>query len=203
VLFPARSESQWRNAISLRLQLGGAKSGSAESSEGSDEEAAPRSRGAGLQLTLAHTFLLSSRLTLREGLAPVDLLSGDAVLFAGGRPRHQLDLSANLARPGMGLRLTAAYRSRSAVGLSDLDGNLQQIRFGALGTVSARAFAEADRLFGRSRLTQGMRLTLAVTNLTEARENVRDTLGATPLAYQPAFRDALGRTIEFELRRRF
>jgi hypothetical protein len=202
VLFPARSESQWRNAVSLRLQLGRARSGSAES-EGSDEEAAPRSRGARLQLTLAHTFLLSSRLTLRQGLAPVDLLSGNAVLLAGGRPRHQLDLSANLARSAMGLRLTAAYRSRSIVGLSDLAGNPQQLSFGALGTVSARAFAEADRLFGRGRLTQGMRLTLAVTNLTDARENVRDALGATPLAYQPAFRDALGRTIEFELRRRF
>jgi hypothetical protein len=136
-------------------------------------------------------------------LAPVEGLSGDAVLFSGGRPRHQLDLSANLTRAGMGLRVSAAYRSRSLVGLSDLSGAPQQLRFGALGTLSARAFAEADRLFGRSALTRGTRLSLAITNLTNAREDVRDRLGATPLAYQPAFRDALGRIIELELRRRF
>jgi hypothetical protein len=148
-------------------------------------------------------LLLSSRLTLRDGLVPIDLLSGNSVLFSGGRPRHQLDLSANLTRSGMGLRLAAAYRSRSLVGLSDLAGAPQQLRFGALGTLNARAFAEADRLFGRSKLTRGTRLSLATTNFTNAREEVRDRLGATPLAYQPAFRDALGRTIEFEVRRRF
>jgi outer membrane receptor protein involved in Fe transport len=58
-------------------------------------------------------------------------------------------------------------------------------------------------LFGQSALTRGTRLSLAVTNLTNAREDVRDRFGVTPLAYQPAFRDALGRTIEFEIRRRF
>jgi hypothetical protein len=203
VLFPARSESQWRNAVSLRFRLGGG-GGFKQAEEGAPTVGAtPRGRGTRLQLTLAHTLLLSSRLTLRDGLAPINLLSGNAVLFSGGRPRHQLDLSANLTRSGMGLRLAAAYRSRSLVGLSDLSGAPQQLRFGALGTLNVRAFAEADRLFWRSKLTRGTRLSLAVTNFTNAREEVRARLGATPLAYQPAFRDALGRTIEFEVRRRF
>jgi hypothetical protein len=202
VLFPSRSESQWRNAVSLRFRFGG------RVASGGDEEAptdnpAPRSRGARLQLTLSHTLLLSSRLTLRDGLAPFDLLSSNAVLFAGGRPRHQIDLSANLARAGMGLRLTAAYRSRSLVGVSDLTGAPQQLRFGALGTLSARAFAEAERLFGRGKLTKGTRFSLAITNPSNARELVVDGLGATPLAYQPALRDALGRTVELEIRRSF
>lgn len=203
VLFPARSESQWRNAVSLRFRLG-AGGGSTEAEDGSPAgEPTPPGRGARLQLTLAHTLLLSSRLTLRDGLAPIDLLSGNAVLFSGGRPRHQLDLSANLTRSGLGLRLAASYRSQSLIGLSDLSGPPQQLRFGALGTFDVRAFAEADRLFGRTKLTQGTRLSLAITNFTNAREEVSDRLGATPLAYQPAFRDALGRTIEFEVRRRF
>jgi hypothetical protein len=203
VLFPARSESQWRNAVSLRFRLGGG-GGSKQAEEGAPtEDANPRGRGKSLQLTLAHTLLLSSRLTLRDGLTPVDLLSGNAVLFSGGRPRHQVDLSANLTRSGMGLRLAAAYRSRALIELSDLSGAPQQLRFGAFGTLNARAFAEADRLFGPSKLTRGTRLSLGVTNFTNVREEVRDRLGATPLAYQPAFRDALGRTIELEVRRRF
>jgi hypothetical protein len=203
VLFPARSESQWRNAVSLRFRLGSGGA-SKQAEEGApSEDATPRGRGTRLQLTLAHTLLLSSRLTLRDGLTPLDLLSGNAVLFSGGRPRHQLEFSANLTRSGMGLRLAAAYRSRSLVGLSDLSGAPQQLRFGALGTFNARAFAEADRLFGRSELTRRTRLSLTITNVTNAREEVRDQLGATPLAYEPALRDALGRTIEFEVRRSF
>ena len=203
VLFHARSESDWRNAVSLRFRLGGG-GGLKQAEEGAPtEDPAPRGRGTSLQLTLAHTLLLSSRLTLRDGLAPIDLLSGNAVLFSGGRPRHQIDLSANLTRSGMGLRVAAAYRSSSIVGLSDLSGAPRQLRFGALGTFNARAFAEADRLFGQSKLTGGTRLSLAITNFANAREEIRDRLGATPLAYQPAFRDALGRTIEFEVRRRF
>jgi hypothetical protein len=78
-----------------------------------------------------------------------------------------------------------------------------RLRFGALGTVSLRAFAEADRLFGGGPLTKGTRLTLALNNLTGAREEVRDLAGRTPLAYQPDFRDPLGRSVEFEVRRRF
>jgi hypothetical protein len=208
VLFPARSESQWRNAVSMSLHFGSRSAapsrGAGANEEGvAGDEAAPRGRGTRLQLVLGHTLLLSSRLTLRDGLAPIDLLSGGAVLFAGGRPRHQVDLSANLTRRGLGLRLTGEYRSRSLIGTTELGGASQQLRFGALGTLSARAFAEADRLFGQSALTRGTRLSLAATNLTNARENVRDLAGLTPLAYQPAFRDALGRTIEFEIRRRF
>jgi outer membrane receptor protein involved in Fe transport len=83
------------------------------------------------------------------------------------------------------------------------DGSPQELRFGALGTVMLRAFAEVDRLLGADALTRGTRLSLTLNNLFNAREAVRDGTGLTPLAYQAAYRDALGRTIEVEVRRRF
>jgi hypothetical protein len=207
VLFARRSETQWRNAVNLRLFLGGAapaaRNGSDVEESGGGEDSAPRGGRPRLQLGLSHTLLLSSRLTLREGLAPIDLLSRGGLLFAGGRPRHQVDLSANLAGPGMGLRLAGTFRSAARTELAGLDGGAQELRFGALGTVMLRGFAEADRLFGASPLTKGTRASLTFNNLFNAREEVQGAGGLTPLGYQPDFRDPLGRTIELEIRRRF
>jgi hypothetical protein len=42
-----------------------------------------------------------------------------------------------------------------------------------------------------------------VVNLINDRQKVRDSHGVTPLQYQPAYRDPLGRTIEFEIRKVF
>jgi outer membrane receptor protein involved in Fe transport len=50
---------------------------------------------------------------------------------------------------------------------------------------------------------KGTRITLAVTNLTNIRERVVDRFGFTPLAYQPGYRDPIGRSIELELRKKF
>jgi hypothetical protein len=206
VLFAARQETQWRNALNVRFNLGrpapARSSREAGGDEGGEEEA-PRGGRPRLQLSLAHMLLLDSKLTLRPGQPAIDLLSSQGLLFAGGRPRHQFDFSANLSQRGMGLRLSADYRSASTVLVQQGGGVADRLRFGALGTVSLRAFAEADRLFGGGPLTKGTRLTLALTNLTGAREEVRDLAGSTPLAYQPDFRDPLGRSVEFEVRRRF
>ena len=50
---------------------------------------------------------------------------------------------------------------------------------------------------------RGTRLTLAVTNLTDARERVRDGIGATPLAYQPGYLDPVGRAVTISFRKLF
>jgi outer membrane receptor protein involved in Fe transport len=143
-------------------------------------------------------------LTLREGLAPIDLLSRAAIAFGGGRPRHQFDAAANISSRGMGLRLAATFRSASRLAASALPGEApSSLRFGSLSLFDLRAFADAGRLLGQGPLARGTRLSLAINNLFNAREEVTDRAGLTPLAYQPAFRDALGRTVEFEIRRRF
>jgi hypothetical protein len=42
-----------------------------------------------------------------------------------------------------------------------------------------------------------------VINATNNRQTVRDSFGNTPLQYQPAYRDRLGRTVELEVRKIF
>jgi hypothetical protein len=48
-----------------------------------------------------------------------------------------------------------------------------------------------------------LRLSIDVLNVTNDRQTVRNSAGTTPLQYQPGYRDALGRTIEFEVRKVF
>jgi outer membrane receptor protein involved in Fe transport len=69
--------------------------------------------------------------------------------------------------------------------------------------VNLRLFADARRFLPNSSWARGLRLSVDVINLTNDRQKVRDSLGNTPLQYQPAYRDALGRTIEFEIRKVF
>jgi outer membrane receptor protein involved in Fe transport len=69
--------------------------------------------------------------------------------------------------------------------------------------VNLRLFADARRVLPNSSWARGLRVSVDVTNLTNDRQKVRDSLGNTPLQYQPAYRDALGRTIEFEIRKVF
>jgi iron complex outermembrane receptor protein len=42
-----------------------------------------------------------------------------------------------------------------------------------------------------------------VENVTGHRQRVTDSAGLTPLRYQPAYRDPVGRTFEVELRKVF
>ncbi len=49
----------------------------------------------------------------------------------------------------------------------------------------------------------GTRITLSVTNLTDAHEKVRDATGATPITYQPAYLDPVGRVVKLSVRKLF
>jgi iron complex outermembrane recepter protein len=79
----------------------------------------------------------------------------------------------------------------------------QELRFSPLLLVNLRAFADAQRLFGRSDWWRGTRLSFNVLNAFNDRQSVRDPFGATPLQYQPAYRDPIGRTVELEIRKVF
>ena len=139
---------------------------------------------------------------IRSGLDPVNLLEGGAIGIAAGRVRHQLDGTAAVTKGGLGARLGVTWRGRSTLE-TRIVGETEELRFSPLFIVNLRAFTDAERLFGRSAWTRSMRLSLNVLNLTNDRQKVRDSLGNTPLQYQPAYRDALGRTIEIEIRKVF
>ncbi len=181
-----RSEEQLRTGMNLNLPIGG------------------RSRGGRLQLNLAHTILLSSTLSLRPGFASVDLLSREAIGLgaSAARPRQEVNFSVGYAERGLGARLMGQRVGVSFLNLTD-GGDDDVLRFAPLATFSLRGFVDGQRLLpGRDEMN-GIRLSLSVLNLTNARQRVRDSRGATPLRYQPGYLDPIGRTVQLELRKAF
>lgn len=192
VNFDSHREKRFRYGLSLNTMLGGG--------------AAPKLRRRGpatrLQLTANHSMVFSDRILIRPGLDSVDLLEGGAIGIASGRVRHQLDGTAALTSGGLGARLGVTWRGPSTLE-SRIGTTTDTLRFSPLLLVNLRAFTDFRRLLPHSDWATGLRLSVQVTNLFNDRQEVRDSAGATPLRYQPGYRDPLGRTIELEFRKVF
>jgi hypothetical protein len=158
--------------------------------------------GTYFQLTANHTIVFSSKILIRPGLDPVDLLSGGAIGIGGGRPRHQIDATAALTSGGLGARIGVSWRGPNEL-VSRFNGVTDTLHFSSLLAVNLRAFTDVHRFLPHSPWSRGFRVALDVINVTNRRQSVRDSFGNTPLQYQSAYRDPLGRTIELELRKVF
>jgi hypothetical protein len=212
VQFARQSQDQLRYGINLNLPLGRSAAGPTTAKlptnptgrdTGDDDDSPRPSAHPRLQFNLSHTWLFKSELVIQPGIDPVDLLSKGAIGIGGAsRPRHQLDFSVGYAERGLGLRFMGQYRSTSYLRLVG-DGGTDVLRFGPLTTFSLRGWFEPSRFVPSSRLLKGARVTLSAVNITNKRQRVTDSLGFVPLAYQPGYRDPLGRTVEIELRKVF
>jgi iron complex outermembrane recepter protein len=197
VNFDSHREKRLRWGISMNTKLAGEAQGIPV--KGRSMRPGPSTF---LQLTANHTIVFSDKILIRPGLDPVDLLSGGAIGIGGGRLRHQLDGTAAITSGGTGLRLGVTWRGRSSLD-SRIAGNVDTLRFSPVFLLNLRAFTDARRFLPHSHWAKGLRLSVDLVNLTNDRQRVRDSFGNTPLQYQPAYRDPLGRTIEFEIRKIF
>lgn len=164
----------------------------------------PGGRGTRLQLALYHTVHLRDEILIHQGGPALDLLNGDAIGSSGGQPRHELQAQAGLTRNGFGARLSADWRSGTTVAGGTT--GAQALRFSDLTTVNLRLFAnlgQQQALTGKWPFLRGARLSIAVDNLFNARMNVRDATGETPISYQPGYIDPVGRTIRISFRKLF
>jgi outer membrane receptor protein involved in Fe transport len=146
--------------------------------------------------------VFSEEIRIRPGLEPVDVLHGGAIGIGGGRLRHQIDATAALNSGGTGIRVGVTWRGKSELE-SRISGIEDTLRFSPVFLVNARAFTDLKRFLPESKWAKGLRLSLEVVNLFNDRQDVRDSFGNTPLQYQPAYRDPIGRTVEFEIRKVF
>jgi outer membrane receptor protein involved in Fe transport len=159
----------------------------------------PRPR---LQVVANHTVLLNNGIVIREGLPIVDLLDGGAIGIAGGQPRHRVDFSLNFSDRGLGARFSGLWRSENTLELRQ-GGTVGTLRFAPLMTVNFTAFVEGTRVFEDVDFLRGTRFTFSVVNLANQRQQVTDSMGITPLNFQSAYRDPIGRTIEIGFRKAF
>lgn len=193
VNFEAEREKRLRWGISMNTRLGHAPVPGKPGTYG------PRTY---FQLTANHTMVFSDDILIRSGLSPVDLLSGGAIGVSGGKLRHQIDASAQVTAGGTGARIALTWRGPSTLD-SRINGATDTLHFSPVLAMNLRAFTDLKRVFPHERWARSFRVSLDVLNVTNYRQRVRDSFGTTPLQYQPAYRDPLGRTVELELRKVF
>jgi outer membrane receptor protein involved in Fe transport len=105
----------------------------------------------------------------------------------------------------MGMRLSADWLSGTTV--TGAPGSpTGDLSFSDIGKINLRLFADLSQqktLMQEAPWLKGTRISLAVTNIFNAKVKVRDANGATPLSYQPDYLDPQGRVIRISLRKLF
>ncbi|WBO20877.1 porin family protein [Sphingomonas abietis] len=160
--------------------------------------------GGRLQFSVYHTWYFRDDILTRAGGPTLDLLDGGTSGSGGGQPRHDVQVQLGATNNGMGVRLTGEWQSGTTVdgGTDSATGNLH---FSDFATVNLRLFADLGQnpALMKHAWARGMRVTLAVTNILDSRQHVRDANGETPISYQPAYLDPTGRSIKISIRKLF
>jgi iron complex outermembrane receptor protein len=158
-----------------------------------------------LNFAVYYNRTLRDDVIIRPGVPVLDLLNGGALSANGGQARDEVEVQAGYSRNGLGARLSGDWHSGTRVDASAADPN-GALAFSAIATANLRLFANFGQMPGLVKdhpWLRGTRLTFGVTNLTDARVRVRDGTGATPIAYQPAYLDPVGRAVTISFRKLF
>lgn len=157
-------------------------------------------------LALYHSIELENTALIAQGVPVLDFLDGDASSQSGGVSRHQIELEGGLFYKGIGTRLSGRYQSPTRIDGSGLASS-QDLYFGDLVTFDLRMFVNLEQqgwLTGDNPgFFKGTRMSLRVNNLFNTRQEVVDGDGNTPIRFQPALIDPMGRTVSVEFRKLF
>jgi iron complex outermembrane receptor protein len=162
-----------------------------------------------LRISLFHTIFFDNQFLVRPAGPVLDFLDGASLNGGGGQPRQEIQAQINIAERGYGAELNADWKSGTSVkgGLpGTLGASSGGLSFSGVTKVNARLFADLDRrpaLLARAPWVKGARLSFSVSNIFDQKVSVHDALGFTPLNFQPAYIDPLGRTWRIALRKLF
>jgi hypothetical protein len=155
-----------------------------------------------LQIAVYDQWTLKDTVQIRPGVPIIDLLHGGSVTGNGGTPEHKVEVQLGYSNNGLGVRLSGNWQSGTTVkaGPGSLTGDLD---FSPLATATLRVFADFGQMpmFIGKNWARGLRATFTLSNITDERQRVRDANGNTPLRYQPAYLDPLGRTVGITIRK--
>lgn len=151
-----------------------------------------------------HTWQLRDEVVLRRDQPKLDVLDGAAIDVRGGTPRHRLESQAGIFKKGLGGRVALNWQSGTVV--RNAGGAAGDLKFSDLLTVNVNLFANLADHLGEARTPgwlERTRVSLGINNLFNARPDVRDEAGSTPLSYQRAYLDPLGRLLSLNVRKIF
>lgn len=164
--------------------------------------------GGRLSFSLYHTWHFTESIRIAPGVAPLDLLNGDATGSSGGQPRHEVEARIGYMNNGIGARLGIDWESGTHVdgALTGTASGASRLNFGSLATANLRIFANLGQMPQLTRAVpflRGARVSVGIDNIFNQRRSVTDATGATPLRYQPDYLDPQGRMISISIRKLF
>ena len=160
--------------------------------------------GGRLQFAIYHTVHLTEQVRVGTNGPVLDLLSGDTIGNGGGQPRHEIEFQSGYNNNGLGARLSGNWASGTRVNTGGAATG--PLNFSDLATVNLRLFADLGQrldLIKKRPWMRGMRVVVSIDNVLNARQQVSDATGVTPIAYQPAYLDPLGRSVRISIRKLF
>ena len=164
------------------------------------DEGYPDGDRARLRFSFYHSWIFRDEILVRSGAPVIDLLDGGAAGTGGGRPRHRLQFDIGITDRGLGARMNGIWRSGTIVHAAQ-NSATGDLHFSPLATINLRLFADAGQRLPAKAWAQGLRFSLSIANLLNDRQQVRDRSGETPVSFQPAYIDPLGRTISIGIRK--
>jgi hypothetical protein len=188
---------------------GGPGGGGPRGPGGGGFRSGPGGQGGGrLSFSVYHTWHFTENILIAPGVAPLNLLDGDATGSSGGQPRHEVEARVGYMNNGIGARLGIDWESGTHVdgALSGTSSGSSRLNFGSLATANLRIFANLGQmpsLVKNVPFLRGSRLSIGIDNIFNERREVTDATGATPLRYQPGYLDPLGRTVSISFRKLF
>ncbi|MCK0128869.1 hypothetical protein [Erythrobacter sp. F6033] len=153
-------------------------------------------------LSLNHTIELENEIIIAPGLAPLDQLNGDGT-SAFGFPRHSTRLEGGIFGAGVGMRVSGRYTGETRLNGSGFAGS-SDLFFEDLLRFDLRLFSNVGELVGKNEgALKNLRISLRADNIFDARRDVTDDNGDTPINYQPFLIDPTGRFIGIDIRKLF
>jgi iron complex outermembrane recepter protein len=155
-------------------------------------------------ISLGYQYQLQDQIDIGVGVPTLDLLNGDAT-GTGGTPRHSANLEGGVFYKGMGLRLSGRYSGSSRVDGDPLTGSTG-LEFGDLATFDVRVFINLEQrgnLAEKMPFFKGTQVSFAVDNVFDNYQRVTNDNGQTPIGFQRAYIDPVGRFFEIDFRKRF
>lgn len=156
--------------------------------------------GAQLDVSLYHSWYFMDTVRLTPGSPQIDLLNGGSI-GAGGQSRHQIQLNAGVVDNGIGFRVSGVWTSATTV--LDSGNGEGALYYSSLLTFDTRLFVNLQQRFLGKIWARNARVTLALSNIFNRRQDIHDAAGAIPQIYQPAFLDPYGRTVGVAFRKLF
>jgi iron complex outermembrane recepter protein len=152
-------------------------------------------------INISHTMLLDQEILIRPGVPILRPLDGQSLSGSFGVPEHTVALNANAFAFGLGFFTNVTWTSANEV-ITPTTTLFFEDRL----TANFRGFVTLSQAMPFVRENQwldGVRLIVRINNLTDSYQEVRDSTGATPPAYQRLLQEPQGRSIEFGIRKQF